>query len=170
LLRKRFAIQPWQLLERKPLTQQDDMEPTATPGGNRNCQFMCGESAAPLFTAHGGSICNGNAVLLPDTKQLAVFNLQNGIDIYSYPDLSHKHVTHYEVEHRTSQGLASFRSRRFLASPTKAGQILILDARDASIITTLGNPSESLFQSPAHHDSLQVRQIQSRHFKPLMYG
>ena len=68
-----------------------------------------------------------------------MFNLQNGLDIYDYPDLVRKHVARYEIESRTSQGLASFRSGKFLVSPTKSRQILILDVHDGSAVTTLRN-------------------------------
>jgi len=82
----------------------------------------------------------GNAVVLPNTKQLAVFNLKNGLDIYSLLDFKRKCSAHYDLDLHTSQGIALFKST-LLACPTAKGNVNIYESHDATLVTTLYRPS-----------------------------
>jgi len=119
---RRYSVDPWQLLERKFLSETDELEVASEIARSRQRCFLA------------------NTLYLPRTNQLVVFNWQNGLDIYNFPDLVCKHIARYEIASRTSQGVASFRSGKLLASPTIAGQIIILNTSDASVLTTLQIP------------------------------
>jgi hypothetical protein len=82
----------------------------------------------------------GNALVLARGKQLAVFNLQSGLDVYNLPDFTWTHAARYDTNTRASQGLAQFKSGTHLISPTGDGRILVLDAHNATVIATLQNP------------------------------
>jgi hypothetical protein len=107
----------------------------------------------PLFTFQPlTNVCNrGNAVLLAQTKQLAVFNLQTGLDIYGFPDFSRKYTVRYNIDTCTSQGIALFRSGALLASPTREGKINIYNSLDGTLVTTLYCPSSMVFSFLTFH-------------------
>ena len=73
----------------------------------------------------------GNAVILPRTKQLAVFNLHNGLDIYNFPELHGKRQTVFDVDPRTTQGIAVLKSGSLVACPTRGGPINLIDCNSA---------------------------------------
>jgi hypothetical protein len=93
---------------------------------------------------------SGNALLLPHLQQFAVFNLQNGLDVYGFPNFTPKHTARFGIDPCTSQGVAVFKSGTLLASPTKEGNINIFNSHNVALVTTLrcsGMCGIFLFQS-----------------------
>jgi hypothetical protein len=109
----------------------------ATALTTTSCQIN--RLSLPCYT---DSLCmnRGNALVLARSKQLAVFNLQSGLDVYSLPDFTWTHAARYDTNARASQGLAQFKSGTHLISPTGDGRILVLDAHNATVTATLQNP------------------------------
>jgi hypothetical protein len=81
----------------------------------------------------------GSAILLRRTNQLAVFNLRDGVDIYSFSDLTLQHTVPFNINPRTTQGIALLGSGKLLASPTKEGNIKIFK-NDATSVAVLRCP------------------------------
>jgi hypothetical protein len=116
--------------------------------------------------AHADLKIRGNAIILPRTKQLAVFNLYDGVHIYNFPELHGQREAHFEADSLTTQGIAVLKSGSLIASPTKDGAINLIDC-NASITGVL---------RCKNHRHSQWRRISSvsqiatgHHFVPLMW-
>jgi hypothetical protein len=140
---KRFTLRPWQQLERTSLYQKDLENAEASTEGPTNA-YLC-ENVFLTYAFIADSEHRGNAVMLPRTKQLAVFNLHNGLDIYNFPELHGKREAQFDVDSFTTQGIAVLKSGSLLASPTRDGDINIIDC-NASVIGVLRRRNNPLLQ------------------------